>query len=113
MAKSLNKVQLIGNLTRDPESRQTTGGTSVVSFSLATNRDWVVNGEKKNETQFHKIIAWAKLADVCAQYLKKGSKVYVDGMLTYRTYTDKDSVEKSVSEIVLNDMIMLDPKGGE
>ena len=117
MARSLNTITLIGNLTKDPEVRTTLQGTNVTTFSLATNREWVVNGEKKNETQFHRIVAWAKLADLCAQYLHKGSKAFVSGMLTYRTYTNKEGNEVQVSEIIINDMIILDPKrevgGGE
>lgn len=113
MSRSLNKTTLIGNLTRDPEQRQTTTGAIVCTFSLATNRSWTTDsGEKKEEADFHRIVAWKKLADICVRYLKKGSKAYVEGRLTNRTF-EKDGVSKQVTEIILEDMILLDSKGGE
>ncbi|MDE1866454.1 MAG: single-stranded DNA-binding protein [Thaumarchaeota archaeon] len=111
MARSLNRVQLIGNLTRDPELRYTPTGTAVVSFSVATNRSWTKDsGEKKEETEFHKIVAWNKLAELCSQLLQKGRKVYVEGRLSYRKYTNKDNVEVTATEIVIDDMLILDSK---
>jgi single-strand DNA-binding protein len=107
--KSVNKVILLGNLTRDPELRHTENKKPVSSFGLATNRNWEsYTGEKHEETEFHRIVAWDKLAEVCNQYLKKGRKVYVEGRLQTRPYKDKDGVEKSVTEIVLEELVMLD-----
>jgi single-strand DNA-binding protein len=108
--KSVNKVILIGNLTRDPELRHTAENKKAVcTFGLATNRMVLTqNGEKQEEPEFHRIIAWDKLAEVCNQYLKKGRKVYVEGRLQYRTYTGQDGIEKFSAEIVLEDMAMLD-----
>lgn len=114
MAKSLNRVQLIGNLTRDPELRYTPSGTAVCSFSIATNRSWTMeSGEKKDETEFHRIVAWNKLAEICSQFLTKGRKVFVEGRLTTRSWTAQDGQQKSVTEIVISDMILLDNKRTE
>ncbi len=104
--RSLNRVELIGNLTRDPELRYTPTGTAVCTFGLATSRNWTTSeGEKKEETQFHRIVAWNKLAELCGQLLKKGQRVYVEGRLTYRTITDKQGNQKFITEIVLDDFI--------
>ncbi len=112
MARSLNKVQLIGNLTRDPELRYTPNGNAVCSFSIATNRNWTTDsGEKREEVDFHKIIAWNKLGELCSQFLVKGRKVYVEGRLTTRSWTGQDGAQKSTTEVVINDMILLDSKG--
>lgn len=111
MAKSLNKVQLIGNLTRDPELRYTPQGSAVATFGLATNRNWVTDsGEKKENVEFHRIVAWNKLAELCAQLLKKGRKVYVEGRLSTRNWTAQDGTQRTSVEIVLSDMIILDSK---
>jgi len=111
MAKSLNRVQLIGNLTRDPELRYTPTGAAVCTIGIATNRSWTTDtGEKKEEVEFHRIIAWNKLAEICSQLLVKGRKVYVEGRLAYRKYTNKDNVEQNVTEIVIDDMLVLDSK---
>jgi single-strand DNA-binding protein len=112
MAKSLNRVQLIGNLTRDPELRYTPQGTAVCSFSIATNRSWTTDaGEKKDEADFHRIVAWNKLAEICSQFLTKGKKVYVEGRLTTRNWTDKDGGQRSTTEVIISDMILLDSAG--
>lgn len=109
--KSLNKVQLIGNLTRDPELKYTPTGMAVCSFTVATNRQWTTDtGEKKDEADFTRIVSWNKLAEICGQLLKKGRKVYVEGRLSNRSYQDKDGVTKYISEVVINDMILLDSK---
>lgn len=114
MAKSLNKVQLIGNLTRDPELRYTPNGKAVASFGIATNRTWMTDtGEKKEEVEFHNIVAWTKLAEICSQYLKKGNKVFVEGRLQTRSWTGQDGQQKSRTEIIIEDMIMLDTKGSQ
>ena len=113
MARSLNKVQLIGNLTRDPELRYTPNCNAVCSFSLATNRNWTTDsGEKREEVDFHRIIAWNKLGELCSQFLVKGRKVYVEGRLTTRSWTAQDGSQKSTTEVVINDMILLDRAGG-
>jgi single-strand DNA-binding protein len=107
--KSVNKVILLGNLTRDPELRHTENKKPVCTFGLATNRNWVsYDGEKHDETEFHRLVAWDKLAETCHQFLRKGRKVYVEGRLQSRSYKDKDGVEKTVTEIVLDEMVMLD-----
>jgi len=109
--KSLNKVQLIGNLTRDPELKYTATSMAVCTFTIATNRGWTTDtGEKKEEVDFTRIVAWNKLAEICGQLLKKGRKVYVEGRLSNRSYEDKDGVTKYISEVVINDMILLDSK---
>lgn len=114
MARSLNRVQLIGNLTRDPELRYTPSGAAVCSFSLATNRTWTTEaGEKKEEADFHRIVAWNKLAELCSQFLVKGRKVYVEGRLQTRTWTAQDGTSKSTTEVVIDDMILLDSKRPE
>jgi len=109
--KSLNKVLLIGNLTRDPELRYTPNGAAVCSLGIATNRSWTTDtGEKKEETEFHRVVAWRKLAEICGQYLTKGQKVYIEGHLTTRKWTTQDGQEKTTTEIVMDDMIMLEGK---
>lgn len=111
MAKSLNKVMLIGNLTRDPEMRYTPQGTAVCTFGIATNRSWTTeNGEKKEEADFHNIVAWSKLAEICAQLLKKGRKVYVEGRLSTRSWQGQDGSQKQRTEVVISDMVILDKK---
>src|SRR5436305_2754644 len=111
MARSLNRVQLIGNLTRDPEVRYMPNGNAVATFSVATNRSWTTDsGEKKEDTEFHRIVAWNKLAELITTYLKKGSKVYLEGRLSTKQYTDKEQAEKSVTEIIAEDIVFLDKK---
>ena len=110
---SLNRATLIGNLTRDPETRQTPGGQAVCSFSIATNRAWTGNdGVKQDATEFHNIVAWGKLADICGQYLNKVKKIYVEGRLQTRDWEGQDGVKRYRTEIVAENMIMLDNKGG-
>ena len=112
MARSLNKVQLIGNLTRDPELRYTPSGAAVCTLGLATNRQWVTEtGEKKEDAEFHRLVAWNKLAEICSQLLKKGRKIYVEGRLQTRKWQGADGNERQTTEIVISDMIILDPKG--
>lgn len=109
--RSLNKVTLIGNLTRDPELRYTPAGTAVCTFGLATNRSWTTqSGETKEETEFHRIVAWNKLGELCAQLLAKGRKVYVEGRLATHSWTGQDGVQHTTTEIVIEDMIILDSK---
>jgi single-strand DNA-binding protein len=110
-ARSLNKVMLIGNLTRDPELRYTPQGTAVCTMGLATNRGWVTdNGDKKEETEFHRIVAWNKLAELCSQLLFKGRRVYVEGRLQTRQWTGQDGNARQATEIVIEDMLVLDSK---
>ena len=113
MAKSLNRVQLIGNLTRDPELRYTPSGSAVCTFGIATNRSWITDsGEKREEVDFHNIVAWRKLAELCSQFLVKGRKVYVEGRLATRSWTGQDGQQKTRTEIIIDNMILLDNKGG-
>ncbi|PJA50804.1 single-stranded DNA-binding protein [Candidatus Shapirobacteria bacterium CG_4_9_14_3_um_filter_36_12] len=110
-SRCLNRVLLIGNLTRDPELHHTPGGMAVVSFGLATNRVWVTKqGEKKEDAQFHRIVAWNKLAELCSQLLSKGRRIYVEGRIQYREIVDVNNLRKQVCEIVIDDMIILDNK---
>lgn len=114
MARSLNKVMLIGNLTRDPEMRYTPQGTAVCTFGVATNRNWTTeNGEKKEDAEFHNIVAWNKLAEICSQFLKKGRKVYVEGRLSTRSWQGQDGSQKQRTEVVISDMVILDRKMDE
>lgn len=111
MARSLNKAMLIGNLTRDPELRYTPQGTAVCTFGVATNRSWTTDsGEKKEDTEFHKVVAWNKLAELCSQLLVKGRKVFVEGRLTTRSWTGQDGAQRSTTEIVIDNMLILDSK---
>ncbi len=111
MARSLNKVMLIGNLTRDPELRYTPAGTAVCTFSIATNRQWKTEGgEPKDEAEFHRIVAWDKLAEICGQMLTKGKRTYVEGRIQSRKWTGQDGVEKTTVEIVISDMLLLDSR---
>ena len=111
MARSLNKVTLIGNLTRDPELKYTPQGAAVCTIGLATNRQWVTeSGEKKEDAEFHKLVAWNKLAEICSQLLTKGRKVFVEGRLQTRSWTGQDGAQRTTTEIVINDMIILDSR---
>lgn len=111
MARSLNKVQLIGNLTRDPELRYTPAGKAVCTIGLATNRQWVTEaGEKKEEAEFHRLVGWGKLAEICSQFLKKGRKAFFEGRLQTRNWTGQDGAQRTTTEIVISDMIILDSR---
>jgi len=110
MSKSLNKVQLIGNLTRAPELKFTPAGAAYCNFGIATNREWKVDGENKQQTDFHNIVAWQKLAEICAQLLKKGTKVYVEGRIQNREWDGQDGQKVRRTEIVIEDMIIVDSK---
>jgi len=111
--RNLNKVMLIGNLTRDPEVRYTPQNTAVASFVIATNREWKVEGEVKQVADFHNVVAWNKLAEICGQLLTKGTKVYVEGRLQTRSWDDTATgTKKYKTEVVVEDMIVLTPKGG-
>lgn len=111
MARSLNKVELIGNLTRDPELRYTPQGTAVCTFGVATNRSWTTDsGEKREDADFHRIVAWNKLGELCSQLLSKGRKVYVEGRLSTRNWTGQDGAQRQTTEIIISDMIILDSR---
>lgn len=109
-SRSLNKVMLIGNLTRDVEVRYTPSGTAVATFGLATNRSWSAGegGERQEETQFHRIVAWSKLAQICGQLLFKGRKIFVEGRLQTRKFTGQDGLQREITEIVAENMMVLD-----
>jgi single-strand DNA-binding protein len=110
----LNKVMLIGRLTRDPEVRAIPSGENVATFSVATGSQWTdkQSGEKKSKTEFHNVVAWRRLADICAQYLKKGSQVYIEGRLQTRSWDDPAGVKKYRTEVVADNMIMLGGRSG-
>lgn len=109
----LNKIMLIGNLGRDPEMSYTPSGKAITKFSLAVNRRTRdrESGERREETQWFNIVAWDQLAETCNSYLHKGSKVYIEGRMTSRRYTNKDGVEMTAWEVVAENMQMLDAKG--
>lgn len=111
MAKGLNKVMLIGHLGKDPELKYTEKGTAYCNFSIATDESYKdENGNKVDRTEWHNIITWRKLAEICQQYLKKGSKIYCEGKLQTDSY-EKDGVKRYSTKIVMTDMAMLDSRG--
>ena len=114
MAASVNKVILIGNLGRDPETRYTNSGSSVTNFSIATKESYAdKSGARQDRTDWHNIIAWGKQGELCAQYLKKGSPVYIEGRIAYREYEAKDgSGKRKVTEIVAMRVQFLSSRGG-
>ena len=109
---NLNKAMIIGNLTRDPELKTIPNGTPVATFGVATNRVWTDQaGQKQEKVEFHNIVAWRRLAEICGQYLKKGAKIYIEGRLETRDWVGQDSVKRYRTEIVAGNMIMLDRVG--
>lgn len=113
MARGINKVILIGNLGSDPEARYTPGGNAVVTVNIATSTSWKdkQSGEMQERTEWHRVVFFNRLAEIVNEYLRKGSKVYVEGSLRTRKWTDKNNVEKYTTEIVANEMQMLDGRG--
>lgn len=115
--RSINKVILIGNLTRDPETKEVQNGQKITTFSIATNRRWVTSGsDEKTSTEYHDCVAWARLAEICEKYLKKGKLVYIEGYLKTRSWTTEDGMKRFRTEVVVQDLIMLDKReqrGGE
>jgi single-strand DNA-binding protein len=112
MAKDLNKVLLIGRLGQDPELKYTQSGVAVAKFSVATNQQWKdQDGNTQDRTEWHNVVAWRRLAEICSEYLKKGSKVYLEGSLSTSSWEDENKKKHYKTEVVLNDMIMLDAKG--
>jgi single-strand DNA-binding protein len=109
---NLNKAMIIGNLTRDPEVRTTPSGQSVASFGVATSRVWTdAQGQKQENVEYHNIVAWGKLAEICGQYLNKGKKIFIEGRLQTRDWQGQDGVKRYKTEIITENMIMLDRAG--
>ncbi len=109
---SVNKVILIGNLGSDPELKYTPSGAAVTNFNVATNEVWNdKDGNKQERTEWHRVVLWRKLAEIAGEYLKKGSKVYLEGRLQTRSWEDKDGVKRYTTEVVADNMTMLDSKG--
>ena len=110
---SINKVIIVGNLGRDPETRFTTGGEAIANIAVATSDRWKdkATGEQKEATEWHRITFFGKLAEIVGQYLKKGSQVYVEGKLRTRKYTDKDGIERYATEVIADQMQMLGGRG--
>jgi single-strand DNA-binding protein len=110
----MNKILLIGNLGKDPEMNYTPSGVAVTKFSLAVNRvTKTATGEKEKETDWFNIVAWRQLAEICNTYLHKGDKVYIEGRLTQRKYTDRDGNQRTAIDVIANDMQMLSPKSAQ
>ncbi|MDO8599972.1 MAG: single-stranded DNA-binding protein [bacterium] len=112
-SRSLNKVLLIGNLTRDPELRYTPQGTAVSTFGIATNRSWTTeDAQKHDEVEFHNIVTWNRLAEICVEYLKKGKQVYIEGRLSTREWEGQDGQKRRSTEVVASEVIFLGSAGG-
>ena len=114
MARGINKVILIGNLGADPEVRYTPGGAAVANVTLATSSSWrdKQTGDMQDRTEWHRVVFFGRLAEIVGEYLRRGSKVYVDGSLRTRKWQDKSGADRYTTEIVANEMQMLDSKGG-
>lgn len=109
---SLNRAQIVGNVTRDPELRYIPSGQAVCSFGIATNRRWRdKDGNNQEQTEFHNIVAWAKAAEIISQYVKKGTKLYIEGRLQTRSWEGQDGAKRNRTEIVVENFIILTPKG--
>ena len=109
MTRGLNKVMIIGNLGRDPEMRYTPSGKPVTSFSVATSRTWTTtDGDRREATEWFNVVAWRDLAEICNQYLSKGSKVYIEGRLQTRSWESQDGQKHFRTEVVADEMIVLD-----
>ena len=114
MARGLNKVMLIGNLGRDPEMRYTPGGRPVTAFSLAVDRSWMTSeGERRSETEWFNVVAWGDLAERCNKMLRKGERVYIEGRLQTRSWESPDGQRHSRTEVVANEMLLLDARARE
>jgi single-strand DNA-binding protein len=114
MARGINKVILVGNLGADPETRTTPGGTTVTNIRVATSESWTdkASGEKKEQTEWHHVVMWSRLGEIAAEYLRKGSQVYIEGRLQTRKWQDKQGNDRYTTEIVASDMQMLGGRGG-
>ena len=109
--RSINKVFIIGNVTRDPELKQTVSGQPIATFGIATNRDWMIrDGGKHSSSEFHEVVAWSKLAEICSKYVTKGKLVFIEGYLKTRSWDSPDGTKRHRTEIVINDLIMLDKR---
>ena len=112
MSRSLNKAQIIGNLGADPEIRSTTGGTRVATLSVATSRSWTDrSGQRQEKTEWHRVVCWDKLAEICERYLKRGDRVYIEGSIEYRQWEGQDGQTRYTTEIRAREMIMLGGSG--
>ncbi len=108
MSSSLNRAQILGNLTKDPEIRETPNGAKVATFSIATNRTWKdAAGAKQEQVEYHSVVCWQKLAEIAEQYLMKGKKVYIEGRLQTRSWDAQDGTKRYKTEIVCENLIML------
>lgn len=113
MSRGLNKVMVIGNLGRDPEMRYAPGGKPVTTFSVATSRSWVTSdGERREATEWFNVVTWGNLAEICNQYLRKASRVYVEGHLQTRTWDDPDGHRHYRTELIASEMLILDQRHG-
>lgn len=114
MARGINKAILIGNLGADPETRHTAGGNAVTNLSLATSETWKdrQSGDMQEKTEWHRVVMFGKLAEIAGEYLRKGSKVYIEGRIQTRKWQDRDGNDRWTTEIVANEMQMLDSRGG-
>jgi single-strand DNA-binding protein len=111
MSKGVNKVILVGNVGKDPETKYAQNGNAITTFSVATSRSWKdKNGVQQDETEWHNLVCFGKIAEICGKYLNKGSKVYVEGSLKTNKWKDKDGNDRYTTNIIVNDMQMLDPK---
>ena len=109
--RTVNKVIIIGNLTRNPEMKTTQNGQTITTFGIATNREWVTQeGDKRDSAEFHECVAWAKLGEICNTYLRKGKLVYIEGYLKTRSWETEEGDKRFKTEIVVQDMIMLDKR---
>ena len=112
MANSLNKAILIGRLGKDPESKFTQGGVAISKFSIATDEEWKDrNGEKQKKTEWHNVVAWRRLAEICNQFLVKGKQVYVEGRIETKKWEDKEGKDRWTTQIAADKMIMLSGEG--
>ena len=114
MARGINKVILVGNIGKDPETRYMPNGKAVTNFSVATSESWTdrTSGDKQERTEWHNVVLFEKLAEIAAEYLKKGSQVYIEGSLRTRKWQDKEGKDRYTTEIVGRDMQMLGGRGG-
>lgn len=111
-SRSINKVILIGNLGADPELRHTPGNVPVVNFTVATNESWVNrDGAREERTEWHRVVAWRKLAEICNEYLRKGTQVYIEGRLQTRSWDDQSGQKRYMTEIVADEMVILGSRG--
>ena len=115
MARGINKVILIGNLGADPETRHTPSGSAVTNIRVATSESWKdkQTGERQERTEWHQVVLWNRLGEVAGEYLRKGSKVYIEGSLRTRKWQGQDGQDRYTTEIVASDMQMLDSRGGD